>query len=330
MNEYNILILCVGRRVELVQRFRKAAQRLNVKSTIVGGDSSELAPALYFTDKKVIFPPIDNPHYIDYIIEICNHEKIALVIPTIDTDLLILSENKEKIESKTRAKVIISEKSVIEICRDKALTQKYFDEHGLKIAKMYRDEEIKQKNKSEIHFPLFAKPRSGSSSINTMKINTYEELIAYKALVSDVIITDFSDGEEFTVDTFLDFESNVITIVPRLRMAIRGGEIMKAKIVKDREIINDIKRLLTKLKFIGHITIQLIRTKNGIEYFEINPRYGGGAPMGIDCGADSCENLFRLLMGEKLEYNEKYRDNIYFIRFDDSICLDENMELVKW
>lgn len=330
MNEYNILILCVGRRVELVQRFRNAAQRLNLKSTIVGGDSSELAPALYFTDKMVKFPPIEDPHYINSIIDICNQENIALIIPTIDTDLLVLAENKEKIEAKTHAKVMISEKSVIEICRDKALTQKYFDEHDLKMAKMYRDEEIKQTSRSDIQFPLFAKPRSGSSSINTMRIKTYEELVAYKTLVSDAIISDFSDGEEFTVDTFLDFDSNVITIVPRLRIAARGGEIMKAKIIKDREIIIDIKRLLTKLKFIGHITIQLFKTRNGIEYFEINPRYGGGAPMGIDCGADSCENLFRLLMGEKLEYNENYRDNIYFLRFDNSICLDENMEFIEW
>lgn len=329
MREYNLLILCVGRRVELVQRFRRAAQRLSLKSTIVGGDSSALAPALYYTDKMVKLPPIEDPSYIDTIIDVCNQENIALIIPTIDTDLPVLAENKEKIELKTNAKVMISEKSVVEICKDKALTQKYFDEHDLRMAKMYSNDEIKQGNKSDIHFPLFAKPRSGSSSINTMKINTYEELIAYKTLVNDAIISDFSDGEEFTVDTFLDFESNVITIVPRLRIAARGGEIMKAKIVKDREIINDIKRLLTKLKFIGHITIQLIRTQNGIEYFEINPRYGGGAPMGIDCGADSCENLYRLLMGEKLEYNENYRENIYFLRFDNSICLDEDMELVK-
>ena len=52
--------------------------------------------------------------------------------------------------------------------------------------------------------------------------------------------------------------------------------------------------------------------------------------MSIRSGADSCENLYRLLSGEKLSYNEDYRDNIMFLRFDDSICLDEKMEIVKW
>lgn len=34
-------------------------------------------------------------------------------------------------------------------------------------------------------------------------------------------------------------------------------------------------------------------------------------------------------MGQTLNYNENYRENLTFIRFDSSICLDENMELVK-
>ena len=133
-----------------------------------------------------------------------------------------------------------------------------------------------------------------------------------------------------TVDVFLDFEGNVITVVPRLRIAIRSGEISKGKIIRDREIINDIIRLMKVLKPIGHTTVQLKKTKKGIKYLEINPRFGGEAPMSIQSGADSCENLYRLLMGEKLKYNEDYRDNIMFLRFDNSICLDENMEIVKW
>jgi len=51
--------------------------------------------------------------------------------------------------------------------------------------------------------------------------------------------------------------------------------------------------------------------------------------MSIQSGADSCENLFRLLMGQELKYNEEYNDNLVFLRYDSSICLDQNMEVVK-
>jgi carbamoyl-phosphate synthase large subunit len=83
------------------------------------------------------------------------------------------------------------------------------------------------------------------------------------------------------------------------------------------------------LKPIGHITIQLMKTKDGIKYIEINPRFGGGAPMSILSGADSCENLFRLLMGQKLAYNENYLDKVKFLRFDDCVCINEKGEKVS-
>lgn len=326
MNEINILILSAGRRVELVQSFQKAAKKLNLNSKIVAGDCSSSAPALYFADRTCLLPRITEPDYINSIIEACNEENIALIVPTIDTDLLLLSENKKTIEEKTKAKVLISDLDVIKICRNKINTQEFLEKNGFRIPKMYTEEELTNEN---IKYPLFIKPKSGSSSVNTYKVNNSNELKSYKSLIHDPIIQDFMVGDEFTVDVFLDFESNIITIVPRLRIATRSGEISKGKIIKDKEIINDVTQLMKKLKPIGHITVQLMKSKKGIEYIEVNPRFGGGAPMSIQSGADSCENLFKLLLGQKLLYNENYKDNLTFLRFDSSICLDENMELIK-
>ena len=143
------------------------------------------------------------------------------------------------------------------------------------------------------------------------------------------IIQELVEGKEYTIDAFCDFESRPITIVPRQRIAVRNGEILKGKIVKDRTLIDDVKRLLNKLKPIGQVTIQCIKNDEKINYIEINPRFGGGAPMSIMVGADSCENIYRLLLGEKLEYNEAYKDNIMFLRFDNSIMLDEKMEPIS-
>ena len=191
--------------------------------------------------------------------------------------------------------------------------------------KLITEENIKKQN---VNFPVFIKPINGSSSINTFKINNMQELLFFKEYIQESMIQELVIGEEYTVDTFLDFDGNIITIVPRRRIAVRSGEIIKGKIEKNEMIIKDIKRLLTILKPIGQITIQLIVTKEAIKYIEINPRFGGGAPMSILAGADSCENLYRLLLGEKLQYNENYRENVTFLRFDSSIQLNENMEII--
>ncbi|MBB3110566.1 carbamoyl-phosphate synthase large subunit [Paenibacillus phyllosphaerae] len=327
MSNTNVLLLSAGRRVELLRCFQKAARRLNLNNAIIAGDCSETAPTLYFSDKSCLLPKIDDPDYIESIISICLQEEVALIVPTIDTDLLLLAENKEYIEERTAARVLVSDTRVITICRDKIKTQRFMEENGFGVPAMYTEEQVIGGN---LTFPLFIKPKSGSSSVNAFKVNNYNELVMYQSIIQQPIIQDFVDGQEYTVDVFLDFESTIITVVPRLRIATRSGEILKGKIVKDQEIMDDVTRLMNLLKPVGHITVQLMKTSKGVKYIEINPRFGGGAPMSIQCGADSCENLFRLLLGERLKYNENYRDNVTFMRFDSSICIDENQELVQW
>lgn len=326
MNEYNVLILSAGRRVELIKCFQNAARKLNINSKVIAADCSQTAPALFFADKQAKLPLISDPNYIDSIIKLCNKENISLIVPTIDTDLLILSKNKDKIEKNTNSIVLVSDYDVIDICRDKIKTHKFLSSHNFGVPKMYSLEELFGNNNL---YPLFIKPNSGSSSINAYKVNDEEELKLYSKVIKDPIIQEFVVGEEFTVDVFLDFESYVITVVPRLRIATRSGEIIKGKIVKDYEIIENVKELMKILKPIGQITVQLMKTTEGIKYIEINPRFGGGAPMSIKSGADSCANLYRLLLKEKLQYNEDYQSNLIFLRFDDCICLNENMEIIK-
>ncbi len=320
----NILILSAGRRVELVNCFQNAKKRLGITGKIVAADCSDLAPALYFADTPVIVPRIsEGMEYIDAIIDICNREAIALVVPTIDTELLLLSDKKDYIEKNTKAKVLISNADVIRVCRDKTNTQHYLEQHHFLVPRMLAEEELKSR---DIEFPLFIKPLDGSSSINAFKVHNRAELDTYLGLIDRPMVQEFMEGTEYTIDVFLDFDSQLITAVPRIRIATRSGEIAKGKIVHDTEIIQDVSRLMQELKPIGHITVQCMKTRRGIEYIEINPRFGGGAPMSIMAGADSCENLYRLLCGEKLSYRDDYRANVTFLRFDSSIMLNENLK----
>lgn len=318
---YNILILSAGRRVELVQQFKKAALELGLNSDVVTADCSELAPALYFGDKKFIIPKVHEDGYIEHLMKLTLENNIKLIIPTIDTELLFLAQYKDYIESRTKAKVMISDIQLIEICRDKLKTSDFLYSNGFSVPKTYLIEEF---NQTDERFPLFIKPKSGSSSINAFKVNNYEELLIYSKLIKDYIIQEFVEGDEYTVDVFLDFDSNPITIVPRLRIAVRSGEISKGRIIKDFHIIEIIKKLLKKANFIGHITIQLKKSGKDIKFIEINPRFGGGAPMSIIAGADSCKALYRLLLGEELSYNEEYDDTQYFLRYDSTLKLESS------
>ena len=318
-----ILFTSVGRRVELMQAFRKAAKELSVDLTIMGADISESAPALFFCDETRIVCKIRDKEYIPQLLEICEKEKVDCLIPTIDTDLLLLAENKEKFEA-VGTKVLISAVDKVKLCRDKRFTADYFISLGLKSPQPVDDVE-----KYNVGYPAFIKPKDGSSSVDAYKVNNEEDLRTYANKIADYIIQPFISGREFTIDIFCDYDGNPVFITPRERLAVRAGEVLKTQICQDDTMISEMQTLIKDYKPCGQITVQLIQDEvTGDNYYiEINPRFGGGAPLSIKAGADSAKAVIRMLLGEVLGYEEKAaRDQAVYSRFDQSICVDEGIK----
>jgi carbamoyl-phosphate synthase large subunit len=311
-----ILFTSVGRRVELMQAFREAAEKLNIKLEIYGADITSSAPALFFCDHTVIVPRIKDADYIPTLQKICKEENIDAMVPTIDTDLLLLAEHRENFGS---TKVVVSEPDKVKVCRDKRYTADYFDSVGL-----LSPHPVDDWKEYKSGFPAFIKPKDGSSSIFAYKVENINELRAYVDQVPDYIIQPFIDGTEYTVDIFCDFEGNPIFITPRIRLAVRAGEVLKTEISQDEKIIAEMLQLIADYKPCGQITVQMIREKSSGDdyYIEINPRFGGGAPLSIKAGADSAEALLRLIRGEQLNFNNgAAEDGAVFSRFDQSVRL---------
>lgn len=92
-------------------------------------------------------------------------------------------------------------------------------------------------------------------------------------------------------------------------------------------MISEMMKLIVDYKPCGQITVQLIQDEaSGDNYYiEINPRFGGGAPLSIKAGADSAEDVLKMLNGEKLIYVEKAaKDGAIYCRFDQSVCVNED------
>ena len=307
-----------GRRVELLQAFRQAALVLDINLKIYGAEMTDTAPALAYCDYTRLVCAMRDSDYIPQLLEICKNDKIDLIIPTIDTDLMVLSQNAEKFE-RIGTKVMISKTESVALCRDKNFTSGFFVSCGLDAPKTYNNYK-----EYDGGYPCFIKPKDGSSSIDAYKIENESELCEFANRVDDYVIQPFVDGEEFTVDIFCDFESNPIYITPRKRVAVRAGEVLKTEIALDEGIIGECKQLIRQFKPVGPITVQLIKDKStGKNYYiEINPRYGGGAPLSMKAGARSAEAILKILSGEKLEYTQIQSNGAAFSRFDQSICIE--------
>lgn len=323
MKEIHILFTGVGRRVELVQAFRQAALVLNKNLKIYGEDLTTTAPALTFCDYTRQISKIRDPHHIDDLLRVCREDHIDLVIPTIDPELLLLAQNKEKFEA-IGTRVLISSPEMVAICRDKNLTSQFFVDCGL-----HAPMPVNDWKKYNAGYPAFIKPKDGSSSINAFKVENEEELKTYAAQIEDYIVQPFVSGREYTIDIFCDWDGEPVSIVPRERLQVRAGEVLKTKICMDKTMIEESKALCKAFKPVGPMTVQLIRDKQGIDwYIEINPRYGGGAPLSMKAGARSAETVLKLVSGEELE-PQKIVDGAIYSRFDQSVCVEEGERIIK-
>ena len=313
----HLLFTAVGRRIELLQAFREAALVLGKPVKLYGTDVDGAAPALAFCDCAASAPGIAEPGYVDALLRLCEEEHIRCVIPTIDTDLLPLSENRARFRE-LGTRVLVSSPRAIEICRDKLKTAALFRRCGLRCPAPAADWRAYRGG-----FPAFIKPRTGSASVNAFRVEDEEALAFYAARIPDHIIQPYISGREFTVDVFCGWDGDPISIVPRERLRVRAGEVARAQISMDGRIIEACKILCGELKPCGPITVQLIRDEAGLDWYtEINPRFGGGAPLSMKAGAGSAEALLKLLDGEAVEPC-RVADGAVYSRFDQSVCIRE-------
>ncbi len=322
-----ILFTSAGRRVELVQAFQRAAAQEGIPVWITGADLSETAPALYFCDEAVKLCPISEERYIPELIEICRERQVDLLIPTIDTDLLKLSESRESFEE-NGTRVLVSAPDKIRLCRDKRLTAVFFKSCGL-----YSPETADRLEDYKGVFPCFIKPLDGSSSINAYRVDEEKDLAAYAGMIGEgrYIIQPFIKGREYTIDIFCDFDGAPVYITPRERLAVRSGEVLKTRICQDEQMIQEAKEIIRHFHPVGTISLQLIREEQtGRDYFiEINPRFGGGAPLSIKAGADIPGAVLRMLTGKKTAFMPKAAENgKLYARFDDSICVTDRQKTI--
>lgn len=315
----NILITSAGKRVVLVQIFQKTLKELGLDAKVYTTDMKPgMAPAGVVSDKCFRVSRCTADGYIDELLQICKEENVGVIIPTIDTELLILSKNKSRFDE-NGVQLALSDIEFIKICRDKRLTETYLKELGIPVPKSV--------DKYHPVFPMFAKPYDGSLSTNIHIIKDESELT--KAILNDpkLLFMEYIDKQEykeFTVDMYYGKDSRVKGIVPRERIEIRAGEINKG-ITRKNYIFEFLKERMDTLPGVrGCICLQLFyREKdNDIKGIEINPRFGGGFPLSYYAKANFAEYLIReYLQGKNVDYSDEWLDKTLMLRYDNDVIV---------
>ena len=316
-NRLNILVTAASRRVALIRGFQAALQKLGIEGVVVTTDINPLSPGIYVSDRHHWAPLTTDEGYLDRVEEVCKEEDIGAIIPTIDDELVIMGQARERFES-IGAKVIISQPRTSEICNDKWETFKFFTRREVPTPHTWLPQDLPTPKK--LHFPLFLKPRYGRGSVGTYRLSNARELRFFVGYVREPIVQHYLEGKEFTLDTFVDGDGQVIAVVPRHRLWVRSGVMDKGRTVKNDELIELGVTVAKKLNIFGPANIQVKYHHDKPYVFEVNPRFSGGIPLTLAAGVDFCELTIRMVLGEKLEPRlGEFEAGLVMMSYEDNI-----------
>jgi len=316
-----VLFTCIGRRVSLLKSFRRAAKQLKLRASFLGTDITELSPALQLCDKRFLVRPISHPRYISDLLRVVKAENVDLIVPTIDTDLLLLAENKAGFE-KLGCRVLVSSPKVIQICQDKRMTYRFLLKNGFDgPATMAVQTALAKKGLS---WPVIAKPWDGAAAKGVIIVNDRRELRILSKHIPNCIVQELVRGTEYTCDVFVDFDMEVRCVVPRKRIEVRAGEVSKGQVVRDDRLMSLAADVISALNAgPGVITLQCFLEADGaIKVTEINPRFGGGAPLAIKAGANFPKWILQELVARKPRIRfDGFKDGLTMLRYDAEVWL---------
>jgi len=303
-----------------MRAFKKELETQLPGSKVYAADAAPgISAACMAADGSFETPRVTDASYPSFLIEKCRALKIKLIIPTIDTELQILAENKDSFV-KAGITPVVSDESFISKCRNKRIIHQFFSDRGIQVAREYA--------KTDYQLPLFIKPEDGSRSINTYVIRDKSELQEFHFSNEKLMFLQYLDHdhfEEFTCDLYYDQGNRLRCVVPRKRIEVRSGEVNKGMTVRNNLVDLIREKLQVIPGAVGCLTTQFFRHKETGEVYgiEINARFGGGFPLTYLSGA----NYPAWIIGEYFlgkavgDQFDCWESNLLMLRYDAEILV---------
>jgi carbamoyl-phosphate synthase large subunit len=324
-----MLFTCIGRRIQLLQSFRAAAERMGIDLTVHGADASILSPGIHRVDHPHLVPPIVAEDYIDTLLAIVERHGIDLLVPLLDFELPLLAAAADRF-LRAGCVPVISTEAVVRVCRDKLATYEALRAAGIDTPATRPWAESSSGEPTE--FPCYLKPRYGSAAMSHFVVQSPEELATLGRRVPDGLVQELVQGTEYTVDVYCGFDGRPRCAVPRKRLEIRLGEVTKALVVKDAAVMAVSRRVVETLEGCrGVVTVQcMVTPERRIRVLEINPRFGGGAPLAIHAGADFPRWILMERLGRKPRIHPSgFRGDVVMLRFSDAVYVPHAAKLAR-
>lgn len=310
-----ILILSCGTRCLLVKYFM---DRANGFDQVITTDCDRNAPALYFSDKYYIVERMTSPSYQRQILDICEKERIDVVLPLQEDELILTARNRQVFLNHGIIPCI-SDYETVALCRDKLAFCHFLQEAGLEPIPTYSKEDY-FRGEAPLEFPCFVKPRYGAGSVSSQAVDSrtmLDELMGRND--TEYIIQPFIHGQEYGVNAYCDYDTGeLLELFILKKISMRAGETFKSVSVHNDAIADMIHTLVRKMRFRGPVDIDIFESDGQYRILEVNPRFGGGYPHAYQCGINFPRRIAENLSGRGFGRGiTPYPDQIIALRYTD-------------
>jgi nucleoside-diphosphate-sugar epimerase len=289
-----VLVTCVGSGIG--QSVVDSLKHLKDEYFLIGSDRSRYCYSIPDCDDFVELPRIDDPQYIDVLLEACADLKIDAAIPGHDQELALFARNRRRFEAAGTRPVVAGER-LVALLRDKRAWSAEFGRRTRRVVAAYTTAEFRQgAADGAIAWPAIAKPVGGSASAGLRILRRAEDLEGL--------------GEDYVIQPFL-FPTDADPETESIRAAVAAGRVVQAseisvQLVYSRDCrllgrfasrnrlkagvpiefmpvdspdvwsaVDEICEVLAGYEPSGPINLQGRMTDEGLVFFEMNPRFTG-------------------------------------------------------
>jgi carbamoyl-phosphate synthase large subunit len=312
----------------IIKSLKAGARQEGRKLRIVTADVNPDSYGYHIADKGYPIPRGDSPDFVSKVLEICRNERPAVLFSWVDPELLPLSRAKSEFEN-LGTKVALSGPQAIETGQNKRKCYEMFSGDGIAPEfRVAKDSEVFGKAVKELGFPKKAvcfkpsfsygmrgfrilkpsasrgeilfreKPDSAVADFDGIMdtLREYEK----KACLPELLVMEYLEGKEYTVDVLLEGGRPVITI-PRVRAATKQGISTLAVIEKNAEVIEKTELVAKRLGLDFNANMQFKYGKSGPKLIEVQPRLAGTTVACVGAGANLPYLGLKIALGEKIQ-----------------------------
>jgi carbamoyl-phosphate synthase large subunit len=279
----NILLINPGRRDYLIKYFLDLKKYFKINLYLI--DSDKNIPAFQVSNKTLNFicPKASKlKSFSNFLKKFIIKNKINIVFPISEHEMMSLAITKNFYEE-MGVKIVISNKHVIDICKNKIKTYNF-----LKKIELNYPEIINPKNYNK-KIPIILKEIEGSGSKNQILITNKNFNFTYKK--KNFFLQKYLKSPEYGMDILNDLNGNFLHCSVKKKILMRAGDTDRAIVIDQSKYINFAKKISLNLRHVGNLDVDFLWHNQKPFILDLNPRFGGGYPFTHEYGYDYIKAL---------------------------------------